>query len=142
MTTQRASNGMTNGHNGFRSDSEPDSPGTDSSDSVVNVNGITNGTSSLRINTRRKMNRKKSSPMMPAFMVSAPGKVIVFGEHSVVHGKVSALAEGRLWDELGVDISLWIGRSSCSHLATIVPPRHNALQVEAHSNAQVPRHRF
>jgi mevalonate kinase len=32
--------------------------------------------------------RKQSSPMMPAFMVSAPGKVIMFGEHSVVHGKV------------------------------------------------------
>jgi mevalonate kinase len=100
MTTQRTSNGVPNRHNGFRSDSEPESPGSDSSDSVVNVNGITNGTSSLRINTRRKMNRKKSSPMMPAFIVSAPGKVIVFGEHAVVHGKVSALAEeadGRNW---------------------------------------------
>src|SRR4051794_7181812 len=32
--------------------------------------------------------RKQSSPMMPAFMVSAPGKVIVYGEHAVVHGKV------------------------------------------------------
>lgn len=29
-----------------------------------------------------------STPMMPPFMVSAPGKVIVFGEHAVVHGKV------------------------------------------------------
>jgi mevalonate kinase len=26
--------------------------------------------------------------MMPPFMVSAPGKVIVYGEHAVVHGKV------------------------------------------------------
>ncbi|EFX04046.1 mevalonate kinase [Grosmannia clavigera kw1407] len=33
-----------------------------------------------------------SSPMMPAFMVSAPGKVIVFGEHSVVYGKASIAA--------------------------------------------------
>lgn len=35
------------------------------------------------------MHRKYSSPMMPPFMVSAPGKVIVYGEHAVVHGKVS-----------------------------------------------------
>ncbi|PHH87001.1 hypothetical protein CDD83_9449 [Cordyceps sp. RAO-2017] len=39
------------------------------------------------------MDRKQSSPMAPAFMVSAPGKVIVFGEHSVVHGKASKQAE-------------------------------------------------
>ena len=32
--------------------------------------------------------RRHSTPLMPAFMVSAPGKVIVFGEHAVVHGKV------------------------------------------------------
>ena len=39
-------------------------------------------------NPRAQMKRKQSSPMMPAFMVSAPGKVIVLGEHAVVHGKV------------------------------------------------------
>ncbi|KAI8207593.1 hypothetical protein K4K53_000836 [Colletotrichum sp. SAR 10_77] len=38
------------------------------------------------------MDRKQSSPMMPAFMVSAPGKVIVFGEHAVVHGKAAIAA--------------------------------------------------
>ncbi|KAK4127786.1 mevalonate kinase [Parathielavia appendiculata] len=93
MTTQRTSNGVPNGHNGFRSDSEPDSPSTDSSDSPVNgVNGITNVAGSLKINTRSNMSRKKSSPMMPAFMVSAPGKVIVFGEHAVVHGKAAVAA--------------------------------------------------
>jgi mevalonate kinase len=32
--------------------------------------------------------RRGSSPLMPPFMVSAPGKVIVYGEHAVVHGKV------------------------------------------------------
>lgn len=37
---------------------------------------------------RPPASRKESSPLMPAFMVSAPGKVIVFGEHAVVHGKV------------------------------------------------------
>src|SRR3569833_388852 len=37
---------------------------------------------------RRPLDRKYSSPMMPAFMVSAPGKVILFGAHAGVHGKV------------------------------------------------------
>src|SRR5271154_4021743 len=36
--------------------------------------------------------RRQSSPMAPAFMVSAPGKVIVFGEHAVVHGKAAIAA--------------------------------------------------
>ena len=36
--------------------------------------------------------RKASSPMMPAFMTSAPGKVIVYGEHAVVHGKAAMAA--------------------------------------------------
>lgn len=45
-----------------------------------------NGNGSLT--ERLRMERKQSSPMAPAFMVSAPGKVIVFGEHAVVHGKV------------------------------------------------------
>jgi hypothetical protein len=39
---------------------------------------------------RPDVKRKMSSPLMPAFMVSAPGKVIVYGEHAVVHGKVRA----------------------------------------------------
>lgn len=51
----------------------------------LNGNGNVNGTAP---GLRKKMSRKQSSPMMPAFMVSAPGKVIVFGEHAVVHGKV------------------------------------------------------
>ncbi|ORY71707.1 ribosomal protein S5 domain 2-type protein [Pseudomassariella vexata] len=62
------SNGTSNGVNGKLSPSlSPDSP-------------------------RRKLDRKMSSPMMPAFMVSAPGKVIVFGEHAVVHGKAAIAA--------------------------------------------------
>jgi mevalonate kinase len=52
-----------------------------------NANGTTNG-NGVKSETRKKMDRKKSSPMMPTFMVSAPGKVIVCGEHAVVHGKV------------------------------------------------------
>ncbi|MCJ1304148.1 hypothetical protein MMC08_006960 [Hypocenomyce scalaris] len=41
---------------------------------------------------RSHLNRKLSSPMMPAFMTSAPGKVIVYGEHAVVHGKAAMAA--------------------------------------------------
>ncbi|MCJ1373447.1 Mevalonate kinase [Loxospora ochrophaea] len=41
---------------------------------------------------RSYMTRKKSSPMLPAFITSAPGKVIVFGEHAVVHGKAAMAA--------------------------------------------------
>jgi mevalonate kinase len=40
--------------------------------------------------------RKPSNPLMPSFMVSAPGKVIVYGEHAVVHGKVGEFA-GKKW---------------------------------------------
>ncbi|KAJ5565077.1 hypothetical protein N7513_001319 [Penicillium frequentans] len=47
-----------------------------------------NGTRSRRPG----MSRKASSPMAPAFMVSAPGKVIMYGEHAVVHGKAALAA--------------------------------------------------
>ncbi|KAL8642880.1 MAG: hypothetical protein Q9228_000469 [Teloschistes exilis] len=41
---------------------------------------------------RPVIQRKASSPMMPAFMTSAPGKVIVYGEHAVVYGKAAMAA--------------------------------------------------
>jgi hypothetical protein len=65
-------NGNGNGHSHI-SDSGSETSGASS-----------NGSANRRI----KLSRKMSSPMAPPFMVSAPGKVIVFGEHSVVHGKV------------------------------------------------------
>lgn len=53
------------------------------------VNGsAVNGTAHLDLDHRTRLERKMSTPLAPPFMVSAPGKVIVFGEHSVVHGKV------------------------------------------------------
>jgi mevalonate kinase len=58
------------------------------------ANGISGDMEQTHLNgvskPKRKppLDRKQSTPMMPAFMVSAPGKVIVFGEHAVVHGKV------------------------------------------------------
>jgi mevalonate kinase len=58
---------------------------------ALNGAPITNGTE-LVAGDRRPHGRKPSSPMAPAFMVSAPGKVIVFGEHAVVHGKAAMAA--------------------------------------------------
>ncbi|KAI0011068.1 mevalonate kinase [Xylariaceae sp. FL0662B] len=71
---------MSNGFNGIHADMEQ-----------LHVNGDANGRSSGE-SDRKKSSRKQSSPMMPAFMVSAPGKVIVFGEHSVVYGKAAIAA--------------------------------------------------
>ncbi|KAL2151871.1 hypothetical protein VTH82DRAFT_5055 [Thermothelomyces myriococcoides] len=99
MATQGAPNGDPNGlkeRNGVHSDSEPESISTEASGATLGstsgVDGATNGTSRLETNPRRRMKRKQSSPMMPAFMVSAPGKVIMFGEHAVVHGKAAIAA--------------------------------------------------
>ncbi|KAG9783881.1 mevalonate kinase, partial [Aureobasidium melanogenum] len=58
---------------------------------ISQVNGI-NGHSTDGSSRPPKVARKSSSPMAPAFMVSAPGKVIVFGEHAVVHGKAAMAA--------------------------------------------------
>ncbi|KAF2435116.1 mevalonate kinase [Tothia fuscella] len=49
-------------------------------------------TSIGEIRPTRNTIRKLSSPLMPAFMVSAPGKVIVYGEHAVVYGKAAIAA--------------------------------------------------
>lgn len=60
------------------------------------VNGVAADLESTTLNgalqKRMPSKRKQSSPMMPPFMVSAPGKVIVFGEHAVVHCKVRTLS--------------------------------------------------
>ena len=66
------------------------------------VHGLTEDMANTEINGSRKtrrgmpVDRKQSTPMMPAFIVSAPGKVIVFGEHAVVHGKVYQIVHSLL----------------------------------------------
>ncbi|KAK5133079.1 hypothetical protein LTR08_008189 [Meristemomyces frigidus] len=42
--------------------------------------------------TRPLHSRKESNPLAPPFIVSAPGKTIVYGEHAVVHGKAAIAA--------------------------------------------------
>ena len=59
---------------------------------AVNGTPKTNGVKHLPTRDRQANGRKQSSPMAPAFMTSAPGKVIVFGEHAVVHGKAAMAA--------------------------------------------------
>ncbi|KAL2677218.1 hypothetical protein Neosp_010986 [[Neocosmospora] mangrovei] len=74
---------MINGHNGSHS-------AANISDSGSEFSGDSSNGSAGAV--RRRLDRKMSSPMAPPFMVSAPGKVIVFGEHSVVHGKAAIAA--------------------------------------------------
>lgn len=65
-------------------------------ETIMNGNARPNGSSGQPKDSNGlrspSISRKQSSPMAPAFMVSAPGKVIVFGEHAVVHGKAAMAA--------------------------------------------------
>ncbi|OCT45966.1 Mevalonate kinase [Cladophialophora carrionii] len=65
--------------------------GTPKVNGVKGLNGV-NGHSKDGVLHPPPYSRKSSSPMAPAFMTSAPGKVIVFGEHAVVHGKAAMAA--------------------------------------------------
>ncbi|KAK2748318.1 Mevalonate kinase [Myotisia sp. PD_48] len=67
---------------------QPNMPDEESTSARSGIEGLPSG----RLNIRTRMGRKPSSPMAPPFMVSAPGKAIVFGEHAVVHGKLAMAA--------------------------------------------------
>ncbi|KAI9818090.1 MAG: Mevalonate kinase [Pycnora praestabilis] len=60
----------------------------------LNGNGSISPQSNRRTSAelRSLMVRRQSTPMMAPFMVSAPGKVIVYGEHAVVHGEAAIAA--------------------------------------------------
>lgn len=77
----------TNGHNGsLHPHSESSRSASSSPTSTHDSHSRTNGKS---ISPRR---RKDSNPLAPPFIVSAPGKTIVYGEHAVVHGKAAIAA--------------------------------------------------
>ncbi|KAI0403653.1 mevalonate kinase [Xylaria palmicola] len=83
--------------NGFHAGSEVNGNGHRQANG--HTNGHTNGNTSSNGGSRSssasdspRLGRRKSTPMMPPFMVSAPGKVIVVGEHAVVHGKAAIAA--------------------------------------------------
>lgn len=59
---------------------------------ALNINGSAGRTNGLSSKARPSHGRKPSSSMMSAFMTSAPGKVIVYGEHAVVFGKAAMAA--------------------------------------------------
>lgn len=58
------------------------------------TNGLATPTTpdSRRSSPNSTHSRKYSNPLAPPFIVSAPGKTIVYGEHAVVHGKAAIAA--------------------------------------------------
>lgn len=81
---------------------EPDTTMTESrsSDEYSSEDGIrTRSPTDVNNQSRPRHARKSSIPLAPPFMVSAPGKVIVYGEHAVVHGKVGRFSsQPRPWN--------------------------------------------
>ncbi|KAI1126391.1 mevalonate kinase [Nemania abortiva] len=85
-TPESSSSEMTSLTNGFHA---MEANGSRRTNGNTSSNG---GSRSSSASDGARFERRKSTPMMPPFMVSAPGKVIVFGEHAVVHGKAAIAA--------------------------------------------------
>ncbi|KAF2769331.1 mevalonate kinase [Teratosphaeria nubilosa] len=58
----------------------------------VSAAGSQDGPPASTAHARPLHSRKESNPLAPPFIVSAPGKTIVYGEHAVVHGKAAMAA--------------------------------------------------
>jgi mevalonate kinase len=85
----------TNGADGRSTGTGTSDDSADNSDGILTpptASPTAKNSSSTTTKMAGKLGRKASSPMAPPFMVSAPGKVIVFGEHAVVHGKAALAA--------------------------------------------------
>lgn len=80
-----------NGVNGVNGSAKVNG-GVGSPKSQKTVEGSTSPTTNGHSAARPKHNRKESNPLAPPFIVSAPGKTIVYGEHAVVHGKAAIAA--------------------------------------------------
>lgn len=130
------------------SDTSPSSPSFSmplSTDETNGVDGLAADMVNTKINgngrvrsSRPYIDRKKSTPMMPPFMVSAPGKVIVFGEHAVVHGKVHQISKESIGLILLADQSPACYRSS--NLPSLLSARHSSLQIKTNNIPPVPRY--
>jgi mevalonate kinase len=91
-TNDMAHDGM-NGTNGTGNGTKNMSLRTHNKDTIT-TNGLTSPStpSSRRSSPMSAHSRKDSNPLAPPFIVSAPGKTIVYGEHAVVHGKAAIAA--------------------------------------------------
>jgi len=116
----------------------PTSPASTVSPSTSVLEGSTssNGTEAQLPTNRNGPPRKVSSPLMPAFMVSAPGKVIVYGEHAVVHGKVSST----LGHPACQHTKIYLGSHRGSDLPPFIPTVHLPLEVQPYGFLTLPRY--
>ena len=90
-------NGVLKDVNGINGHSNTTRPQSQSKHVTVVAPPTTNGSTAngTKTHTTPRIpmhDRKLSNPLAPPFLVSAPGKTIVYGEHAVVHGKAAIAA--------------------------------------------------